>query len=205
MTPTTPQDIHQQSLTISTANTWAHYTRTDCGYSDQAPHMLPWAFPVSDDEYPIDQWYCASVHDPTGRLNAGYRHTGLDINLRIQPRGDIERRLGLSIYAIAEGTVHFVTDDWFGVPMIVIRHQHQGRSLYVRYGHITPIVSPGSIVSPGDKLGGFANWRGGDHLHFDMSYNAYTTEWFTPLMLDPAPILKAHLNPSLVDMMLRRG
>lgn len=168
----------------------------------------PWAFPVGEGDYPSERWYCAVWHDPTGVRNGGYKHTGIDINLDVSPWGDVERQLELSIYAVADGVVHCVVQNWYGVPMIVVRYEHEDEWLYVRYGHITPVVSVGQVVRSGQRLGGFANWRkgdGGDHLHLDMSRTAYTTKWFTPGMLDPVPVLKAHLGVDAVDAMLSRG
>jgi len=166
----------------------------------------PWHLPVGEEMYPAEKWYCATWHDPTGVRNNGYKHTGIDLNLDVSPWGDVERVLDLSIFAIADGAVHFITDNGYGPPMIVVRHEHDGEWLYVRYGHITPAVRIGDVISAGQRLGGFADWpKGGDHLHFDMSRTAYTTQWFTPGMLDPVPVLKTHHDPAVVDAMLRRG
>lgn len=168
----------------------------------------PWHFPVGEGDYPPERWYCATWHDPTGVRNGGYKHTGIDLNLDVAPWGDVERALDLSIFAVAEGVVHCVVPNWYGVPMIVVRHDHAGHYLYVRYGHISPVVIEGEFVSGGQRLGGFANWRrgdAGDHLHFDMSRTAYTTAWMTPGKLDPVPVLIAHLEPLAVDAMLRKG
>jgi len=165
-----------------------------------------WAFPVGEQGYPPERWYCATWHDPTGKLNKnGYEHTGIDLNLDISPRGDIERLLGLSVYALAFGLVTFVTQNWYGVPMVVIRHEHEGAPLYTRYAHIIPAVKLGDTVHAGDKLGAFADWRTGDHLHLDMSRTAYTTKFFTPGMLGPLPVLRAHLDPERVAAMVARG
>jgi len=173
---------------------------------ENAPVEAFWHFPVGEGNYPPERWYCATWHDPTGARNGGYKHTGIDLNLDISPWGDVERALDLSIFAIADGAVHFVADNWYGPPMIVVRHEHDFGWLYVRYGHITPAVRVGDVVSAGQRLGGFADWpKGGDHLHFDMSRDAYTTEWMTPGKLDPVPVLKAHLDSELVDAMLWKG
>jgi len=167
-----------------------------------------WHFPVGEGIYPPEKWYCSVWHDPTGARNAGYKHTGIDLNLDVSPWGDVERMLDLSIFAVADGTVHCVIPNWYGAPMIVVRHEHEEEWLYVRYGHIIPTVHVGDIVRGGQRLGRFADWKrgdGGDHLHFDMSWTAYTMQWFTSGMLDPVPILKAHLDSELVDAMLRKG
>ena len=169
------------------------------------PYPDAWAFPVGDTEYPPEAWYCATWHDPTGELNNGYRHTGIDINLDLSPYGDIERKLGLSIYAIAAGKVTRVSQNWYGVPMIVIQHEHDGQPLYTRYAHIIPKVKMGDMVTAGQELGLFADWKTGDHLHFDMTLTPNTTAWFTPGMLDPVDVLKMHLPPERVDAMCKKG
>ncbi|GAG19471.1 unnamed protein product, partial [marine sediment metagenome] len=118
----------------------------------------------------------------------------------------IERTLGLAIYAVAEGCVTFSKDDWYGNPMIVVEHRHDDAPLYARYAHIVPIVSKGDDVKAGQKLGAFANWRTGDHLHFDMALDKFTIGWFTAGVrwVNPVPILKAHLLPDDVDAMMER-
>lgn len=171
------------------------------------PTRDAWAFPVGEAGYPVEKWYVSVFHDLTGARNGGYKHTGIDINLNLYERGDVERRLGLHVQAIAYGVVHYVTEDWYGAPMVVIRHQYEGEPLYVRYGHIIPTVKKGDVVQAGTVLGPFANWTGGDggdHLHLDMTRTPYTTEWFTDGTLDPIPVLKAHLDPARVDAMVAK-
>ena len=174
-----------------------------CTLITEQPH--DWAFPIGSAEYPPEQWYCATRHDPTGALNNGYRHTGIDINLDLSPWGDIERTLGLGVYAVADGVVTHVSQNWYGPPMIVIRHEHEGEPLYTRYAHIVPVVTVGDKVTPGKFLGLFADWATGDHLHLDMTRTPYTREWFTGGMLDPIDVLKAHLPQDKVDAMCKKG
>lgn len=164
-----------------------------------------WAFPVGEPGYPPERWYCATWHDPTGRRNGGYKHTGIDINLDMYERGDVERRLGLHVSALTDGVVYHVSEDWYGTPMIVCQHMHAGAVLYVRYGHIIPAVKLGDVVHADTTLGAFADWRTGDHLHLDMTRSELTTEWFTDGMVDPVPVLKSHLDAGRVDAMLERG
>ena len=155
-----------------------------------------WAFPVGDADYPPADWYVASFH--------GDAHNGIDINLAKHEFGDVERRLGLSVNAIAAGKVMTVVADWYGNPMVVVRHAHEGAPLYVRYAHVTPVVKVGDIVQSGDKLGGFADWRTGDHLHLDMSTTEYTTEWKPWGMLNPIAVFKMHLDAADVDAMVTK-
>ena len=134
---------------------------------------------------------------------------GIDLNLDLSPYGDIERTLGLSVYAVADGIVTNITPNWSGVPMLVINVMHNGEPLWVRYAHIIPCVMKGEVVHPGQALGTFANWQGfsgGDHLHFDMALDAFTTEWCTASIrwVDPVDVLKAHLSPVRVDAMCKK-
>lgn len=170
------------------------------------------AYPVGDSAYPPEKWYAAVVHDPTGKRNNGYKHTGIDLNLDIPPRGDIERVKNLGIYSIGHGVVTYRTDKWSGVPMIVIEHQYRGKPLYTRYAHLIPVVEVGDKVEPGQLLGTFANWTkndGGDHLHLDMATEPFTTEWLYNQRIinwvDPVPILKDILDPDIIDKMLQQG
>ncbi|MGC9397117.1 MAG: M23 family metallopeptidase [Anaerolineae bacterium] len=175
----------------------------------QPPPTTEWAFPVGEGAYPPSRWYVATWHDPSGALNGGYKHVGIDINLDVHPWGDVERTLGLSVFALADGVVTYYTPDWSGVPMIVIQHQHADQPLWVRYAHIMPVVRQGDHVSAGQRLGGFADWRGsnsGDHLHLDMATVPYTREWIGVVpFIDPVPVLEMHLDSDEVDAMLARG
>ena len=179
-------------------------------YVPEIPAITVWAFPVGAGQYPPERWYAYTVHDPTGVKNNGYKHTGIDLNLDVAPRGDVERILGLAVYAIADGVVTYLTGAWSGVPMVVIQHEHAGAPLWVRYAHIVPAVMAGQVVKAGQALGGFADYRlgdTGDHLHFDMALDSFTREWLTPSIrwVDPVPVLKAHLDSARVDAMLTRG
>ena len=158
-----------------------------------------WAFPVGNGQYIPERWYSAQQHSAT--------HTGIDLNLDVSPRGDIERILGLSVYAVADGVVTYVTDAWSGVPMIVIRHTHDGQPIWFRYAHIVPVVMLGQSVKAGQSLGPFANWKTGDHLHFDCALDEFNREWLDTSIrwVDPVPVLKAHLPPERVDAMIARG
>ena len=174
------------------------------------PEPVPWVLPVSEGDYPSASWYCATWHDLTGVRNGGYKHTGIDLNLDLPPWGDVERALGLSVYAIADGVVTYSTPNWSGVPMVVIRHEHNGAWLWVRYAHVKPQypLLEGAVVDAGQCLGGFANYPdAGDHLHFDMALDEFAREWLTSEIrwIDPVPVLKIHHDPATVDAMLSRN
>ena len=173
------------------------------------PPEQTWAFPVGQKQYIPERWYAATVHDPTGKLNNGYKHTGLDLNLDVSPYGDVERTLGLSVYAVTDGVVSYITESWSGVPMLVLNVMHDGEPLWVRYAHITPVVMLGEVVHAGQSLGGFADWGGmdgGDHLHLDMCLDAIERDWLSDKRwVDPVDVLKAHLSPARVDAMCKKG
>jgi len=167
-----------------------------------------WAFPVGNGQYPPELWYAATVHDLTGALNNGYKHTGIDLNLAALEYGDVERRLGLSVYAVADGVVTYITPNWSGVPMLVVQVRHDDAPLWIRYAHIVPVVMHGQAVRAGQSLGGFANWLGmdgGDHLHLDMCLDRIERDWLTAKRwVDPVDVLKAHLPTERIEAMLRK-
>ena len=169
-----------------------------------------WVFLVGDADYPATQWYVASPHSLYGSLHNCYRHSGIDLNLDVYPRGDIERFKGLSVYAVTDGIVTFVDESWSGVPMLVMQCKYQDAPLWVRYGHIIPVVMKGEYVQAGQKLGGFANWTrtgGGDHLHLDMALDPVEDEWLDPGIrcVDPVGVLSEVLAPEVVREMVGRG
>jgi murein DD-endopeptidase MepM/ murein hydrolase activator NlpD len=179
----------------------------------EAPPVEPerWAFPVGSEQYPLEQWYCAQYHtyDP-GPPPSG--HTGLDLNVQVGGKGDVDR--GQEVFAIAEGVVTSAgysnehTGDWLGC--VVIRVIHAGRFLWVRYGHLAreEMTREGQVVDAGDRLGALGNYTGGaggDHLHLDAALDAFEWNWYRSNSIrwvDPLPILRAHLDGGLVDRML---
>ena len=186
--------------------------KLDCGVYAKFiyPEAVSWSFPGGNQQYPPEMWYAATLHDISGKLNGGYKHTGLDLNLDISPWGDVERTLGLAVYAVTDGIVSYITDAWSGVPMLVLRVEHDGAPLWIRYAHIMPVVMIGQAVKAGQALGGFANYKlsgGGDHLHVDCALDEYTREWLTPSIrwIDIVDVLKVHLDPQRVDAMLAKG
>jgi len=62
-------------------------------------------------------------------------------------------------------------------------------------------------VDAGQQIGVLANWKTGDHLHFDMATDEFTREWLSARInwIDPVPVLKAHLPLAEVDALLRKG
>jgi len=171
-----------------------------------------WAFPVGTGEFPPEAWYVAVVHDLTGAKNGGYRHSGIDINLDRWPWGDVER--GAPVRALTTGTVvaKGSSAGWLGV--LLVRYQHEDAPLYVRYAHLDADrfqVIKGEVVEAGQVLGYLGDWQGGDsgdHLHLDMANQPFEWNWWLTERvnwMDPVPVLKAHLDEEIVDLMLGRG
>lgn len=167
-----------------------------------------WLFPVGTPATPVAEWYCAQYHtfDGTGG------HTGLDLNLDRAPWGDVDR--GEPVYAVTAGVVESAgfSDSWRRV--VVLRVEHEGKPLWVRYAHLErepAMVDPGQTVSAGYVLGRIGDYQrgaGGDHLHFDMALDPFGWNyWLTPGIrwVDPLPVLLAHLEAEWVNAMLERG
>jgi GH25 family lysozyme M1 (1,4-beta-N-acetylmuramidase) len=177
-------------------------------------HADDWVLPVGTAQYPALKWGVRGyTHDlrttaenPNRRNGKPRPHSGYDINLDVPPYGDIER--GYPVFAVTDGIVHYVTDDWSGVGMCVVMHIHEDAPVWVRYAHIDVHVAAGDAVEAGQVLGVIADWQNeGDHLHFDAALDPFTREWVDPDIewVDPAEILRAHIDPALVDGMLRVG
>jgi murein DD-endopeptidase MepM/ murein hydrolase activator NlpD len=173
-----------------------------------------WAFPVGTVAYPPEMWYAATVHDLTGVKNSGYKHSGIDLNLDLSPWGDVDR--GLPVWAVAEGEIWDIRFSTANLGCVVLKIFHRGAPLWVRYWHLETRdhfweLAIGQLVQAGDLIGKLGDYGGrakGDHLHFDMAYDAFSAGWWlTPAIhwVDPVPILKEHLDAKLVDAMLARG
>jgi len=179
--------------------------------SDLANSAPPdWAFPVGGAEYPVNLWYAASFHTWSKRNPDG--HTGLDLNVQVGGRGGIDE--GQPVYAIADGVVEQVGNSagWLGVVILHIEDVG-GVPLYVRYAHLnakTIPVSAGQYVIAGSTLGYLGDYRNAAghkaaHLHLDAALNHFAWNVYRApeiAWVDPLPILKAHLDPALVDLMV---
>jgi len=161
-------------------------------------------FPIGTDLYPPAAWYV-----PTSQLFTS-QHRGIDINLDVSPWGDVER--GLPVMAILPGVVHYVTDDWSGVGMMVVKHVIGGVPYYVQYAHQDiEGWGIGDAVDSGQILGHIANWQGGDggdHLHFGVSTQPVERQYLNFAgWINPVAFLKdvVGLEPTLVDAMVRKG
>ena len=175
-----------------------------------------WRLPVGEGEYPAAAWYVASVHNPGV-------HIGIDVNLDRHERGDVERRLGLHVFAMADGVVEYVGEDWDVATdwVVVVRHVWKGVTYYVRYAHLAETLVPlrvGATVDAGYLLGAFADWgdgsgqgkEKGDHLHLDIAMSnqkaRYSVNGVTGIeFVDPAPLLRDACGAEEYDAMARKG
>ena len=176
------------------------------------PEPSAWHFPVGSDEYPIEQWYIATVHDLTGKANNGYKHSGIDYNVEVLPRGDIDR--GQPVFAVADGSIYGTWHSQRNLASVVIQVSHQGAPLYVRYWHLARDdtflnLRPDMPVTVGQTLGHLGSYKpGGDHLHFDMALDPFHPGcWLIAAVrwVDPVIVLEYHLNPEIVEASLRIG
>lgn len=173
-----------------------------------APPDNVWTFPVGSERFSVADWYCAQYHtyDRDTRRDG---HTGLDLNGDRRPWGDVDR--DEPVFALARGVVHDAgfSNGWRGV--VVIRIEHEGSPLWVRYAHLAAssiLVSPGDPVETGQELGRLGNYSRGDHLHFDAALTPFGWGYWrarSVIWVDPLPILHAHLNGEQIDAMLARA
>jgi murein DD-endopeptidase MepM/ murein hydrolase activator NlpD len=167
-----------------------------------------WTFPVGSERFPLADWYCAQYHTYHRDTNPG-GHTGLDLNGDRSPWGDVDR--DEPVFAVARGTVHDAgfSEGWRGV--VVIRVEHDGAPLWVRYAHLAAasiVVSPGEPVTAGQELGRLGNYSRGDHLHFDMARDPFGWNYWRARSVgwvDPLPVLLAHLEHDMITLMLDRA
>lgn len=174
-----------------------------------------WNFPVGSVQYPTEKWYCACWHDPTGARNGGYQHTGIDLNVDVWPRGDIDR--GQPAWAVTGGTVHAVGYDRYYLGGIVVKSLVEGAYLWWRYWHLEfgllgQMWAPGDEICAGDLVGHIGNYTlgaGGDHVHLDCARHPFEPNWWFTRhpevqWVDPLPILERYLDPALVEKMVER-
>lgn len=174
------------------------------------PKPSAWHFPIGSDEYPVKQWYIATVHDLTGKANNGYKHSGIDYNVEVLPRGDIDR--GQPVFAVSSGRVYGTWHSQRNLASVVIQVSHKGAPLYVRYWHLARDntflnLRPGLALEAGQRLGHLGDYkRGGDHLHFDMALDPFHPGcWLIAAVrwVDPVIVLEYHLDPETVEASLR--
>jgi len=173
----------------------------------------PWCSPVGTPDHPAEDWYSYTVHDLTGRRNAGYGHTGLDLNARWGGRGNAD--VGQPVFAVTDGEV--VSVGWSDryCAGIVLRVNHFGVPLYVRYWHLerqtASMFSVGDLVSCGANLGHIDVYPSGyAHLHFDMAWQPFEWNWWFTRhpeieWANPKWVLMQHLDHALVERITERG
>jgi len=183
----------------------------------------PWRLPVGNDEHPSSGWYVYTRHDLTGRRNShinNYAHTGIDLNGDWRNpetgefRGNVD--IGQPVFAVADGEIVSVgfSDRFRGG--VVLKVDHFGVPLYVRYWHIGfPAghnwFTVGETVEVGQQLGAIDEYPNGyAHLHFDMAWQPFKAHWwFTKHKeiewANPVYILKTHCQPLEVDAMVEKS
>jgi murein DD-endopeptidase MepM/ murein hydrolase activator NlpD len=167
----------------------------------------PEVYPDQERYEPAD-YYCAAIHDLTGRGNGGYQHPGVDINLAVWPYGDVDR--GQPVFAVASGEVYRVSwsDSYLGSVIIAtpwtrdglevradwwdgrVRSRrwiiHPGDVLYWRYWHLANDrtfrgLNQGDTVETWQHLGALGDYtlgQGGDHLHLDCTLTPREAHWW---------------------------
>jgi murein DD-endopeptidase MepM/ murein hydrolase activator NlpD len=197
------------------------FTRTQRAEFEILEMSPQWRFPVGSDKFPIEKWYIASRHlDRHSRWGGGV-HTGIDYNVEVYPRGDIDR--GEPVFAITDGVIYATGYSQTYLGSIVIEIKHDGSPLWVRYWHLMndnlfKSWRPGIKFPDGERLGHIGSYKsGGDHLHWDMCKEAFhPLTWWSRMSgssneeklarwVDPVDVLKAHLPPDIVDASLRIG
>lgn len=176
-----------------------------------------WRLPVGTDEHPASDWYAYTVHDLIGRRNPqNYGHTGLDLNgdWRNPDTGEFRGNVdvGQPVWAVADGEVVDVGFSEKFRAGIVLKVDHFGQDLYVRYWHLTrptaEMFAVGNLVGRGANLGYIDYYPlGYAHCHFDMAWQPIGVNWwFTKHpgveWANPAWVLRQHLDSDAVDAML---
>jgi len=179
--------------------------------SDGVPEPRRWWYPVGSLDYPVEKWYSASWHSLNGSLNNGYGHTGIDLNVQVGGRGDIDR--GQPVYAIADGVVVNVGYSTKYLGSVVYAVSYKNDALFVRYWHLADNATfrqwhAGDGIKGGAVIGNIGNYPfGGDHLHFDCALDEFGPHWwFTNhrdvRWRDPLPILRERLDEDTVNAMV---
>ncbi len=82
---------------------------------------------------------------------------------------DIDAVYSASVYAIADGTVKYVSPNGWGSGNVALVVHHQvdsGEVFTAVYGHIVTTYERGDPVKAGKPIGRVGHWDNGDHLHF---------------------------------------
>lgn len=176
------------------------------------PSAQPWTLPVGTTEYPSAMWYAYTKHDLTGRRNPNnYAHSGLDLNMDKPPWGNVD--VGQPVFAVADGEVVDVGFSQTYRGGVVLKVDHFGVPLYIRYWHLQASmgIEIGNQIYPGCQLGKIDYYPNGyAHCHFDMAWQPFGVNWWFTRhpeieWANPAYILKTHIAHDAVDAMMARG
>jgi murein DD-endopeptidase MepM/ murein hydrolase activator NlpD len=135
---------------------------------------------------PASEWYFARRHGAT--------HSGLDINMRKAPRGDVE--LGEPVFSVCNGLVVFAgmaLGSYWG-NLVIVLSTIEGRAQYWRYAHLQDVdVNVGQVIPAGMLVGTIGkgkNDRYWAHLHLDAwegemgaaeMWRSRRVEWLNPV------------------------
>lgn len=118
------------------------------------------------------EWYFANQHRPT-YVDGKKPHSGLDINLKLAPFGDVE--LGFPLYSTCAGLVvyaNYAPGSYWGNLVITASKDNDGDLLYWRYAHLQSVLVDVGQIIPSNKLlgtiGKGAKKRWYAHLHLDV-------------------------------------
>ena len=152
--------------------------------------------------------YCAQAHTWAKANPAG--HTGLDLNVQLDGKGDVDYHEPISFLTAGEVQQVGKSSSWLGI--IVVRHEHDGKFIWFRYAHLDPAtiaVKAGDQVQPGQRAGLIGAYpKEGDHLHLDCAWESFRWACYRTKGVpwtDPRPILEAHIPKAIVAQMLQDG
>lgn len=196
-------ETYKADFNHGTSGHLAYSTTADmAGLLDAADSPMPESSIVVKNDYSLpiqgqaSEWYFANNHRPTW-IGKEAPHSGLDINLRLAPRGDVE--LGFPLYSTCAGLVvyaDYAPGNYWGNLVITASIDNDGDLLYWRYAHLQSILADVGQIIPSNKLigtiGKGANERYYAHLHLDAWRGAMATPgaWFhkSVTWLDPLKI-----------------
>ncbi len=181
--------------------------------NSEPPSPLKWFLPVGSTEYPPEMWYIANRHSLDGVGNGGRIHSGVDWNVQVWPRGDVDYLQPL--WCVTRSTVYAVAYSQNYLGSVVLKTEENGEDLYIRYWHLANndtfrALAVGQVIEGGVCLGNIGNYKlgaGGDHAHWDTARSPFDVHWWLTrhpkvLWCDPIPILKRHFDPVVIDAMM---
>lgn len=159
------------TVTSYEENLKAKYGNRSLNYASTGTGAVRWPFP-----------YFAQISSPFGARTAPCRgcssfHQGIDML-----GGD-----GMPVYAIADGVVSSLQEDWSYGEHVFIEHEVNGQrvtSLYAHMGAGSTMVAPGQEVKAGDPIGLVGNTGAstGPHTHLEIRLDGLKVDpyaWLT--------------------------